>query len=124
MQRVGYFFIKQTIRIRGTPAFVMAKSGCNFSCSRDIRVAYTKKRMRFGFLNHDSWLRPWFQVLFTIHSQLLRLQLHPRNSDIDGVSPQPRISFRVFENLRSYFIFLKENKSTPFFEIFAEFSWH
>ena len=42
----------------------------------------------------------------------------------DGVSLEPRISFAVFENLRLYIIFLNENKSTSFLEVFAEFSSH
>ena len=45
---------------------------------------------------------------------------------IDGETIRPRTSFVVLENLRSHFIFLKENMhiNISFYEIFSEFSSH
>lgn len=47
-----------------------------------------------------------------------------RVTNIDDASPQPNISFAVLENLLSHFIFIEENKSTSFHEVFAEFYSH
>ena len=44
--------------------------------------------------------------------------------DTDGETPKPSISIAAFKNLSSHFIFLKENKSASFLEVFTEFSLH
>ena len=39
----------------------MVTSGCNYSCSRDVHVAYTKHRRRSGLVRNN--VRLWLLVL-------------------------------------------------------------